>query len=138
MKRPIRIRFAGIESSSALIAAAQALAYGLAWDHSEISACWVGIRRDPEQTSPGPRYSVRVDVTVPGHELIAKRVQHETVNLALGQAFEDMERQLAGIDPRIHHAQYAGTIPGMLLMPEDLAGEKRYGDRRSNESRTPG
>jgi len=81
---------------------------------------------------------VRVDVTVPGHELNAKRVQHETVNLALGQAFEDMERQLAGIDPRIHHAQYAGTIPGMLLMPEDLAGEKRYGDRRSNESRTPG
>lgn len=119
MKRPIRIRFAGIESSSALIAAAQALADGLAWDDSEIIACWVGIRCDPEQTSPGPRYSVRVDVTVPGHELIAKRVQHENVNLALGQAFEDMKRQLAGINPCIHHAQYAVTIPGMLTPTEN-------------------
>ncbi len=138
MKRPIRIRFSGINSSSELIVTAQSHALRLAWDDSEIIACWVGIRRDPEQPSPGPRYSVRVDVVVPGHELIAKTLQHETASLALGQAFADMERQLAGIDPSIHHAQYAVTIPGMLLTPEDLAGEKRYGDRRGNERRNPG
>lgn len=137
MKRPIRIRFVGMESSSALMAAAQAHAYGLAWSDSEIIACWIGIRLDPEQASSAGRYSVRVDITVPGHELIAKRVQHEDVHLALGYAFEDMSRQLARVNPSVHHAQYAVTVPGMLLTPEQLAEEKRYGERQSLARRSP-
>ena len=135
MKRQIRIRFAGMEESSALTAAAHGLAHGLAWDYSEIIACWVGIRCDPEETTPGPRYSVRVDVTVPGHELVAKRIRNESVLFAMGHAFEDMKLQLGGIDPRINHAEYAATTPGVLFAPGDIAGEKRYGDRRSEVRR---
>lgn len=137
MQRPIRIRFTGMESSSALMAAAQSHAYGLAWNDAEIIACWIGIRLDPEQASSAARYSVRVDITVPGHELIAKRVQHEDVHLALGHAFEDMSRQLAAINPTVHRAQYAVTIPGMLLTQEDLTEEKRYGERRGLVRRGP-
>lgn len=95
MNRPIRILFAGMESTSVLSAAAS---FARTW--------------------------VRVDVTVPGHELIANRVQHEDVNLALSYAFEDMERQLAGIDTDIHHVEYAVTIPGSLLPQEDNTGER--------------
>jgi hypothetical protein len=137
MKRPIRIRFAGMEESSALTAAAHGRAHGLAWDYSEIIACWVGIRRDPEEATPGPRYSVRVDVTVPGHELVAKTIRNVDVLSAMGIAFEDMTLQLEGIDPRVNHAEYATTSPGVLFAPGDIAGEKRYGDRRSEERRTP-
>ena len=136
MRRPIHIRFSGIESSNALIAAAQSHAYGLAWTESEIIACWIGIRLNPWRTGQRPTYSVRIDVSVPGHELIAQRVEHEDVHLALGHAFDDMARQLAGINARVHHAQYAVTVPGMLLTPEDLAGERRYGDRRTEARRT--
>jgi hypothetical protein len=125
MKRLIHIRFAGMESSHALIATAHSFAYGLAWDDSEIIACWVGIHHGPEKTIPGPRYSVRVDVTVPGHVLTAAGGQFENVYLALDHAFEDMERQLAGIDPRINHGEYAVTIPGMLLPLADLAEKRR-------------
>lgn len=96
------------------------------------------IRCDPEQTTPGPRYSVRVDVTVPGHALVAQRIRNEDMLSAMGHAFEDMKLQLEGIDPRINHAEYATTTPGILLTPGDIAGEQRYGDRRSEVRRAPG
>lgn len=117
MNHPIRIRFSGMEPSDALTAAAHAHAHGLAWVQSEIIACWVGLHFDQEQQSSGKPYSVRVDVAIPGHELIAQRVQHEDLQLALGHAFEDMEQQLKAIDPRINHAEYAATIDGHLAPP---------------------
>lgn len=116
MKHRIHILFSGMESSPALISAAEAHAYGLTWGYSEITACWVGIRFDPEQESVGP-YSVRVDVNTPGHDLVAKRGQQGDVHLAMGYAFQDMERQLQGIDPREDVAEYAVTINGQLMTP---------------------
>ncbi len=115
MHYPVHIRFSGMESSIALVAAAETLAYGLAWTESEIINCWVGIHCDPEQLPAGKPYSVRVDVFIPGHELIAQRVQHNDVHLALSHAFEDMAQQLQAIDPKINHAEYAATISGQLV-----------------------
>lgn len=114
MKYPIHIRFSGMEPSVALSTAAHAHAHGLKWAVSEIIACWVGIRTDPEQQRSGKPYSVRVDVSVPGHELTTQRVQHEDAHLAIVHAFQDMEDQLRGIDPSINHAQYAVTVNGQL------------------------
>lgn len=59
-------------------------------------------------------YSVRVDVFIPGHKLVAQRVQHADVYPALGDAFEDMDRQLKAVDANINHAEYAPTINGEL------------------------
>lgn len=114
MNYPIHIRFSGMESSSALTAAAQAHALGLAWAESEIMTCWVGIHLDPEQQQSGKPYRVRVDVAIPGHELTVQRDQQEDVLLALGHAFEDMAQQLKAIDPQINHAEYAVTVNGEL------------------------
>lgn len=124
MKRPIHIRFTGMESSQALFDAAHSLAHRLAWDDSEIIACWVVIHRDPEQTSKGPSYRARVDIKVPGHELIAKSVPYESGSLALAHAFEDIKQQLADIDPRINHDEYAVTVPGMLLTGDVIPQER--------------
>ncbi len=114
MNYPIHIRFSGMEPSSALSAAAHAHAHGLAWAESEIITCWVGIHFNPEHDGSGGPYSVRVDVLIPGHELVAQRVQQEDVLLALGHAFEDLAQQLKAIDPQINHAEYAVTVNGQL------------------------
>lgn len=115
MNYPIHIRYSGMEPSSALTAAAYAHAYGLTWAESEIITCWVGIHFNPEHDGSGGPYSVRVDVLMPGHELIAQRVQHENVHLALGHAFENMAQQLKAIDPQMNHAEYAVTVNGQLM-----------------------
>lgn len=115
MNYPIHIRFSGMEPSLALSTAAEMHAYGLAWAESEITECWVSIHFDPGQDGSGGPYSVRVDVAIPGHTLATQRVQHEDVHLALGHAFQDMERQLQAIDPHINHAEYAVTVNGQLM-----------------------
>lgn len=114
MKYPIHIRFAGLEESNALIAEAHALAYGLAWVELEIITCWVGIHADPTHQPSGGICSVRVDVLIPGHELVTKQVQHEDVHRALICAFQEIEEQLKRISPRVHDAQYAVTVNGQL------------------------
>ncbi len=117
MNYPIHIRFAGLEPSASLSAAAEMHAYGLPWVESEIMVCWIGIHCDPEYAHVGGPYSVRVDVSIPGHELVTRRIQHQDMHLALGHAFEDMARQLRAIDPHINHAEYAITVNGQLVPP---------------------
>jgi hypothetical protein len=114
MKYPIHIRFAGLEESNALISEAHALTYGLAWVDLEIITCWVGIHADPTQQPSGGIYSVRVDVLIPGHELVTKQVQHDDVHRALIYAFQELEEQLKSIAPRDHDAQNAVTVNGQL------------------------
>ncbi|MES2952320.1 MAG: hypothetical protein V4858_27650 [Pseudomonadota bacterium] len=121
MNYPIHIRFSGMDPSIALTTAAEVHAYGLAWAESEIIACWVGICFDPQHDGPGGPYSVRVDVKIPGHDLIAKRVQHDDVHLAMGHAMQDMKDQLRAIDPREYASEYAVTINGQLMTPDSLS-----------------
>ncbi len=120
MHYPVHIRFSGMEPSLALIAAAETHAHGLAWEESEILNCWVGIHCHPEEQPGGMPYSVRLDASIPGYELVTHRVPHNNVHLALGHAFEDMARQLQAVDPNINHAEYAVTVNGQLEMPQGL------------------
>lgn len=128
MHYPVHIRFSGMESSAALTAAAEAHAYGLTWAESEIRECWVGIHCDFAREPTGMPYSVRVDVSIPGHELVAQRVQHDDVLQAMGHSFEDIARQLKGIDPNINHAEYAVTVNG-LLTPQPAPDKPPPGER---------
>lgn len=113
----VHIRFSGLEESMSLTAAAQTHAHGLPWAASEILNCWVGIHCDPDDQPSDMPYSVRIDVSISGHDLVSHRVPHSDVHLALGHAFEDMARQLNAIDPEINHAEYAATVNGQLVLP---------------------
>ncbi len=116
MRYPIHIRLSGLESSVALTAAVETHASGLPWVESQIIGCWVGVHCDSEQLPAGAPYSVRLDVLIPGHELVAQRVQNSDLHLALEQAFDDIKQKLQAVDPTINHAEYAATVNGDLLM----------------------
>lgn len=126
MNYPIHIRFVGLEPSTTLTAAAEVLAHGLPWAESEIMVCWVGIHCDAEYALAGGAYSVRVDVSIPGYDLVTRRVQHQDVHQALGHAFEDMARQLAAIDSHINHAEYAPTENGQLMPSSNADSSSRH------------
>jgi len=97
MKLPVHIQFHGMESSDALEASAREHAHKLESFASDLMACCIGIDLEQKHKHQGRPYSVRIDLTLPGHELVVNRVQHEDVYVALRDAFDNMKRQLEDV-----------------------------------------
>ncbi len=94
MKQPLEIRFIGMPSSEAVESAARDKALRLDRFCPSIMTCRVAIEHKQKHQHQGQPFAVRVDVTLPGHELTVNRVEHEDVYVALREAFDDMRRQV--------------------------------------------
>lgn len=94
MKQPLQIRFLGMEPSEAFESAARKKAGKLDTFCPDIVSCRVSIEQTHKHQHQGRPYAVRVDVTLPAHELNVDRVHDEDVYVALREAFDDMKRQL--------------------------------------------
>lgn len=94
MKQAPDIRFVGMEASDAVASAAREKAAKLELFCPEIMACHVVVELPHRHHTQGRRFAVRLDLTLPGRELAATRVEREDVYLALRDAFDDMKRQV--------------------------------------------
>ena len=94
MKLPVHILFHGMERSDALDASAREHARKLESFASDIIACHVSIDLEQKHKQQGRLFGVRIDLTLPGHELVVNRVQNEDAYLALRDAFDNMKRQI--------------------------------------------
>jgi len=94
MKQPLDLRFLGMDASPAVAAAAREKAAKLDRFRPDLIACRVTIELLHKHKHQGKPYAVRIDATVPAHELSVDRVQDEDVYVALRDAFDDMRRQL--------------------------------------------
>ena len=131
MKLPIQIRFVGMEPSEAVESAARKKAEKLDQFCPDIMSCRVSIEEAQKHQHQGRPFAVRVDVTVPDHELSVDRVHDEDVYVALRDAFDDMKRQVEDVVRRTRGQE--------KLHPTPLHGEVvRFGDEgRSGFIRTP-
>ncbi len=111
MKQPVEIRFLGMEVSAAVEAAANDKAAKLDLFCSDLMSCHVTIELLHKHKHQGQPYAVRIDVTLPGHELSVDRVQHEDVYVALRDAFDDMRRQLEDAVRRTRGQEKAHPVP---------------------------
>ena len=94
MKQPLQIRFLGMEPSEAVEAAARQKADKLDQFCPDIMSCRVTIEFADKHRHQGKHLAVRVNVTLPQHELSVDRVEAEDVYVALREAFDDMRRQV--------------------------------------------
>lgn len=97
MQLPVHIQFHGMEASDALEVSARTHAHKLEVFAPDIMSCRVVIEQEQKHQHQGRPYSVRIDLTLPGHELVVNRVQNEDVYVALRDAFDDMKRQLEDV-----------------------------------------
>jgi ribosomal subunit interface protein len=127
MKLPVQIKFHGMEHSAALAASANEHAQKLESFAPDIMACRVGIDLEQKHKHQGRPFSVRIDLTLPGHELVVNRVQHEDVYVALREAFDNMKRQLEDV-VRIRRGQVKqhAMPPPVELEP---SGEAALGEQ---------
>jgi ribosomal subunit interface protein len=94
MLLPIQITFHGMERSDTIEAAVRDKAQHLERFSADITSCRVGLDLMPRPHHAGSLFGVRIDLTLPGHELVVDRVENEDVHVALREAFDDMRRQL--------------------------------------------
>lgn len=94
MKLPLQLTFKGMDASAAVEEAAHRKVLHLERFYSGITSCRVVIELLQKHQHQGRPFGVRIDLTLPGHELVVNQVEHEDLYVALRDAFDDMTRQL--------------------------------------------
>ncbi|MGE4279100.1 MAG: ribosome-associated translation inhibitor RaiA [Magnetospirillum sp.] len=100
MQNPLQITFHGIDHSEAVETRVREKVAKLEQFFDRITGCRVAIESNHKNSSnlhhKGDSVLVRIDLTVPGQELVVKREsdEHEDVYAALKGAFQAMERQV--------------------------------------------
>lgn len=107
MKLPLEISFQGMEPSAAVQERAREKAAKLAQFFGGIISCRVGIDLLHKHRHQGRPFGVRIDLTIPGQELVVDRVEDEDVHVALRDAFDAMRRQLEDVARRMRGQEKA-------------------------------
>lgn len=96
MNTPLHLTFKGLASSPALEEKIRAKADKLDHFHDRITSCRVVVEAANARDNLGRVLTVRVDVTVPGAELVASREAgtDADVHVAVRDAFDAVIRQL--------------------------------------------
>lgn len=99
MKIPLQITFRNMDPSEALEAAIRKKAEKLERFNGRLMSCRVMLEADHARHHKGNLYHVRIDMTVPGAELVAGRQPaqnhaHEDAYVAIRDAFDAARRQL--------------------------------------------
>jgi ribosomal subunit interface protein len=99
MNLPLQISFHGVDHSDAIEQYIRTRAGKLDTFDRRVVACRVAVEHPHRHSQHGEHYRVRVDITVPGGELVTERVRpgqrtYEDVYAAIDEAFDDAGRRL--------------------------------------------
>lgn len=99
MQIPLQITFRGIPKSEAVEARIREKVDKLERFHSRIMSCRVAVEAEHQRHHQGNQYHIRIDITVPGKELVISREHHdnhayEDIYVAIRDAFNAAARQL--------------------------------------------
>jgi len=124
---PVRLSFRGMKPSASAEAQVQKRADELEQFHPRIVACKVMLEEATRRQHQGKIFHVRIDLTVPGREIVVNRDPaehhaHEDLNVAIRDAFNAARRQLEdhvrlqGSAVKAHEEPLIGRI--VTLFPE--------------------
>ena len=126
MKLPLQITIRDFPHSEALDTLIRGKVEKLDQFYPHIMACRVTVELPHKHRHQGKAFNVRVDLTVPGGEIVINRDAHEDPHVALRDAFdhakrmlEDYARRLRG-DIKTHEPESRGRI--VRLLPDEGYG----------------
>ena len=97
MQIPLQITIRDVAQSEALEAQIREKAAKLESFHARITSCRVTVEELHKHHHQGREFRVRVDLRVPGNEIIVDRNHDEDVYVALRDAFDAAKRQLEDV-----------------------------------------
>jgi len=124
MQLPLEISFRNMESSEAVEANVKEKAVKLERFAKHITSCRVIIEAPHKHKHKGHLYSVTIDVSLPGEEIVASRHPdkhhaHEDVYVAVRDAFDATQRQLES---------FAGKRRAKLKVREEIPYEEEIAE----------
>ena len=120
MQTPLQITLLGMDPSEALESRIREKAVKLEEFHPRITRCRVSVEESRKHHTQGRHFSVRIDVHVPGREVVATRDHDEDVYVALRDAFDAVGRQLEEVvremrgDVKVHAEPAHGTVTRLV------------------------
>jgi ribosomal subunit interface protein len=111
-----QITYRGMHHSPAMDSRIRELAAKLEEFHPGITSCHVVIDEAARHKNKGNLFEVRVDIHVPGHEIVATHQHNEDAYAAITAAFEAVVRQLEevhrkGGEVKRHREERGDTLP---------------------------
>lgn len=120
MQRPLQIVLRDIDPSDALETHIREKAEKLESYYPHIIGCTATVQLAGRHKHQGKFFNVRLDVTVPGGELVINRDMHEDVYVALRDAFDAVRRRLEDYgrrqrgDIKVHEGPLHGHVARMF------------------------
>lgn len=102
MQLPVQITLRDIPHSANLESHIYEKANKLNLFYEKIMACRVVVELTQKHQHQGKQFNVRIDLTVPGNELVITRNRNEDMSKALREAFDDAKRQIENFVDRLH------------------------------------
>lgn len=134
MQVPLQITTRGIAHSEALEAHIRDKAAKLEEFHPRITSCRVTVEELAQHHRQGKQFQVRIDLRVPGHEVVANRDHAEDVYVALRDAFDSVKRQLEET-VRLRRGEVKAHEPAQHGQVARLFPEEGHGFIRTPEGR---
>lgn len=124
MQLPLQLTFQGMDPSSAVEAAVSQKVQHLERFYSGITSCRVALELLQKHQHQGRPFGVRIDLTLPGHELVVNHVENQDVYIALRDAFDDMTRQLEDLARRQRgmEKEHPHALHGEVVRLDDEEG----------------
>lgn len=94
MQLPLQVTIQNIDQSEALETRIRAKAEKLNEFFNHISSCRIVVELQDKHRHQGKQFTVRIDIKVPGNEIVVDRAHSEDVYVALRDAFDAAKRQL--------------------------------------------
>lgn len=124
MAVPVQVTFRDFPSSDAVNAHVARRAAKLETFTTRISRCHVVVEAPHRHRTHGPRFHVRIDIRVPGRELVISKTPRgakEDLHTALDDAFADAERVLRTYasmlqpDGHVHEGPETGVVSKLFF-----------------------
>ena len=124
MQTPLQITIRDVEHSEALEARIRSKAAKLDEFFNHIISCRVVVEMPHKHHHQGKQFNVRIDIGVPGGEIVVNRDHAEDVYVALRDAFDAAKRQVEDYAHKIR-----GDVKTHVRINEGAEGEENNEER---------
>ncbi len=117
MQLPIQITFRKMDTSPSVEAHIRERAEALEKFYDRITGCRVVVEQSARRQRKGKLYHIRIDLTVPGREIVVKRDPpedhaHEDILVAVRDVFDAARRQLEDHARKVRGDVKGHAVPG--------------------------